>query len=254
MTVVHSGNVGDILWGLPSVLDLLQRRRASRCRFYLRCNVHAGYGPTLRHPAGQVRMDERMARALIPLLEAQPWIESAKVWDGEPAAVNLDLFRGSGFDYSKGDIATYYQHVLYCRPNLAEPWLTVPDGPQVNGRPLLVCLTWRYRNHNLNYRFLTRYENVLYVGTPEEYETFREQVGNRIPHYRTDDLLKLAQEVKACRGLVCNQTAVAAIADGLKVPRVLEVSPGCPNVHWHGPGGYHAWRQDLLERAVADLG
>jgi hypothetical protein len=44
-----------------------------------------------------------------------------------------------------------------------------------------------------------------------------------------------------------------AIAQSMHVPRVLEIFPRAPNVQMHGPNGIGAFKQNILEDAVALL-
>ena len=114
--------------------------------------------------------------------------------------------------------------------------------------------TRRYRNSALSYAFLQRHESrTVFIGLADEYEDFRKMYRVNMPHYLPKDFLQAARAIAACRLFIGNQSSCFAIAEGLKVPRVLEVFPQAPNVIPNGPHGFEAISQILFESIVAEL-
>jgi hypothetical protein len=249
LKVVHSGNVGDLIWHLPSVVWLAKHYELSKARLYLRTNVPAPYMPGLNHPCGDVLLTKSFAESVIPLLKQQDYLEDVSIWRGEEVDVDLDVFRRTGFPLGRGDIGKWLCHAIPCCPKLWEPWLTVP-GAEPNGL-ILVNRTLRSHNSVINYRFLEQYSNVHFVGLRAEYEAFRKDVD--IPWKETPTFLDLARLIAGCRLFVGNQSVAYVLAQALLVPRIVELWPLSPNNFAHGPKGFEAWSQPVLEEGVKIL-
>jgi hypothetical protein len=71
-----------------------------------------------------------------------------------------------------------------------------------------------------------------------------------IEFLRTDNYLQLAQVIQGSLMFIGNQSSPYAVAEGLKVRRVLEVFSKLPNVMPEGLHGYEAWMQPQFEQAV----
>jgi hypothetical protein len=235
MNFHHGGHAGDVVYSIPAVVDLARR---------------AGRRPSLfldPQPLGW-----RHADRLVPLLATQPDFAAVSLFAGQPIEVDLDRFRRLPFDLSRGYLARMYNLFLPCCPDLAQPWLQAT--PQTGYRGAIVInRTARYRNPAIQYRFLAQYPDLLFLGLEEEYANVRAEVGPGLEWVPTTDYLEAAQIIAACRLYIGNQSACFAIAEGLKVPRVLEVCPFCPNVIPHGPGGWDVVQQPLFEQIVALL-
>lgn len=252
-TFHHWGNAGDIIYSLPSIADLTRRAGAEQAILYLEIDHPAFYSANVKHPLGKVCLNREYADRLIPLLLAQPYIADVRIWNGETVNFNLNWFRGVGFNHGAGDITKWYRHVFKCNPCTWQPWLFVDPDPAYQGC-ILVNRTNRYRNPNLDYSFLKRYESrLIFIGLTDEYQDFRSAFDIRVPVRLPLDYLKTARAIAACRLYIGNQSSCFALAEGLKVPRVLEVAPHAPNVIPQGGEGWEVISQNLFESIVADL-
>lgn len=232
MNWCHSGNLGDIILSLPLV------RAAGGGNLYLRLNVQADYPIGTYHPCGSVRLNREMADMLIPLLAAQEYLDTVKVWEGEAIDNDLDCFRElPGLDYTKGQIARWYSYAFPRWPvDLSSPWLTCPRIEC--GSPIVVNRTFRYRNA-VDYSCLAG-ESCLFIGLEDEYEDFRKRFFS-CPYHRPRDLLEAAGIIAGSRYFVGNQSACWTIAEAIKHKRLLEVCPSCPNNLPLGPNGWDAF-------------
>jgi hypothetical protein len=243
----HSGSVGDVVAGLPTLKALLTRAGVDRGTLLLQVDQPARLPAWLNHPAGAVRLNRDFALKLLPLLEVQPYLEAVGIYQGQPVDIDLDAFRATGFNFCMGNLARYYCHAFPVCPVLWEAWLAVDPDPAFAGT-ILVNRTARYRNPAISYDFLKKLPGVQFIGLADEAGEFRQ-----VPHARTKDFLAAARAIKACRLFVGNQSACFWLAEALKVPRVLEVCPYVPNVSPAGPGGYEAFSQAVMEEVVGDL-
>jgi hypothetical protein len=124
-----------------------------------------------------------------------------------------------------------WKHVFGMKdPELSSAWLAVPD-PKNYGRPVF-SRSSRYRNPAWDPFWQSLKQNApdaIFVGTKDEYRDF-----GHGEHVEVRDALELAQVIAGCSVFVGNQSFAYALAEGLKVRRVLEVYPQVPNCIFPG--------------------
>ena len=96
---------------------------------------------------------------------------------------------------------------------------------------VLVNRTYRYKNININYKFLSKYRNIIFVGLENEYKEFVKDVP--CDFITCKDFLEMAQIIAGCKFFIGNQSSPLAIAQALDVPRLGELSNG-DSVHYVG--------------------
>jgi hypothetical protein len=67
------------------------------------------------------------------------------------------------------------------------------------------------------------------------------------------NFLELARVIAGCKFFIGNQSFPFAVAEGLKVPRALELCFECPNVIPEGPQAYDFLYQPQFEKIVREL-
>jgi len=146
----------------------------------------------------------------------------------------------------------------YCYPDmacsLAEPWLFVEPDEGL-GDYIVVNRTLRARNKNIDYSFLKPYQDkLLFVGLYDEYLKFIEEAGlNVIGRIEAQDLLELATLIRSARFFIGNQSLCFALAEAMKVPRILEVCPELPNCVPAGDKAYDALFTSTMEYYFNEL-
>jgi ADP-heptose:LPS heptosyltransferase len=58
-------------------------------------------------------------------------------------------------------------------------------------------------------------EKAVFVGLPDEYRAFQQQIGMTVPYYETRTMLELAQVIAGAEAFIGNQSQALAIAIGL---------------------------------------
>lgn len=215
---------------------------------YLKVNVPASYGRA-RHPLGNVQMSPAYANSVATLLLTQPAFKAVELWEGQRVDYNLDLFRRSGFDLGRGHIGRWPCYCFPVQPRLWEAWLEVEAEPN---NFIVVNRTTRYRNPRINYNFLARRPECRFVGVASEHKDFCQQFG-KVEWIETANYLELARVIKGSRLFVGGQSSAWAIAEALKVPRILEVCPAAPTTNPNGPNGWEAWDQPLFEQIFSKV-
>jgi hypothetical protein len=166
---------------------------------------------------------------LAPLLSAQHYICGVSPWQGEPIAKDFVTLR----HLMVPDVDLVTQHwrcVMNEEPDVKTSWLSVPTAVK-HGRPVF-ARSARYRNKNWNLVWddlKASNPHAVFVGTKAEFDEF-----GHGEHYLARDALDLAEVISGASVFVGNQSLPYAIAEGLKVPRLLEVSTRVPNCSFPG--------------------
>jgi predicted O-methyltransferase YrrM len=249
-TVRHSGKLGDVVYSLPAV------RFLDRTIFLVNCSE-----PTKLSPS--------MVRQLIPLLEAQPYIDSACIWRDEAYDLNLDAFQAYAADPSRSLVDCHLK--VLEEPDVSDilgisaadiaqdydknaPWLTVdlPDN-ELSGRVVFARSLAHRGVDGFWETCITAFgDRSVFVGTHEEYRDFVNRFG-AIAFRQTDDLLDLARVVAGGDIFVGNQSCPYAIAEGLKRPAIQEVCRWCPNCIFNRPDALMVYENSHLP-LIAEFG
>ncbi len=246
----HSGNSGDIIYALP-VLKKVSQLTGKPVNLYLELNRPLMISKHYAHPLGNVMLNERMARSLIPLIASQEYINTCGVLTDQKIHIDLSLFRDAGIHQDKGNIARWNFYTTGVMGDLCNPWLHVDKNTQY-AQTIVLARSSRYNNVLIDYSFLSKYPNLAFVGVAAEYEEMK-KVLPAIKYLPVDDFLQMAQIIAGCKVFIGNQSFPFSIAEALKVKRVLELFFASPNVIVEGPDGYDFYFQDHLEYLVDAL-
>lgn len=221
----HSGNVGDAIYAL-SVIKAITMSRGAHAEIYFQLGVPSGFDAK-NHPVGNVQMNQSMFDLVYPLLMAQPYISNVELYVNDPVDYDLDLFRKDNKNLSAGNIQSWYSSSYpELRPILHEQNLFVRP---IKNDYIIVNRTSRYNNVYIDYSILRNYENVYFVGVESEYKALANHNKN-LKHLVVKDFLELAQYIAGCKLFIGNQSMAFAIAEQLKVRRILEQYIPAPNV------------------------
>lgn len=255
-----SGNAGDMLT-LIAALNEFYLQTGTKAILRLWLNRPAHYYDNAKHPVvdgigQQVMLNKRMFDAVRPLLLAQPCIEDVTVFAGEQVDYDFDELYQKEIGKPHGSINRW---PFYIFPNaacdLSVPWMNVPDSVEdlAKGK-IIVTRTERYTNPFIHYFFLRKYQDqLLFVGLEYEHELFCQQFNLDIAFLKTNTFLQLAQAIKQCRFFMSNQTAAFQIAEGIKKPRILEISRIYNNVVPVGENAFDFHSQIGLEHYFTSL-
>lgn len=243
----HSGHMGDLIYALPVIKEIAKTKK---CNLYIRTNHSLGKKTYYKHPSGNVMISDRMYAMAYPLLKEQKYLNNVLKWNNEPIDVDLDLFREFPFTNDFHSVRWYY-HITGQFPDMNLPFIEVKPLEQYS-KTIVVVRTFRGRNPLINYSFLNNYNDVLFLGTKDEYNDFKLSVQNA-SFYDVKDFLELAQIMKAAKFVITNQTFAFALAEGMKVNRILEANPFIPAVFPVGKNGVDFYFQNQFENFVKEF-
>lgn len=237
----HSGHLGDIIYSLPVIKELA---KTHTCNLYIASDVAVEVKNYYRHPAGNVMLNNKLIAKLLPLLKKQDYLSEAAIWEGQEIDIDLDLFRDLPLDFSFLSHRWYF-HIAGIQPNLTTAYLDVEEHPVLKDKVVIVR-SFRARNHFADYSFLAKYDNLLFVGMKDEYDDLKATVPN-LEFYDVKDFYEMAQIIKSSKFFLGNQSFAYALADGLKVPGLLEANPVFPVVYPLGENSYDFYFQQHFE-------
>ena len=237
ITVKHSGNAGDIIYSLSSLYAYTNEHKCL-VDFDLLLDQPSGFTDET-HPLGSVMMNESMANFLKPLLEAQPYIKSVNIVKEAKESYDFDLdnFRKDYYNLSAGNIQMWIGNSYpELRPNLSDKCIEVEP---IKTDYILINRTTRYNNLFIDYTILDKYDNVYFIGLEKEFKRLSIH-SDKIKHLPVSNALEMAQYIAGCKLFIGGQSMSFAIAEQLKVDRVLEQYILAPNVIPQG-GKYYTF-------------
>lgn len=248
LTVSHSGNAGDIIYAMPT-LKRIHELTGIPLHVFFRIDQPLVLPYYFRHPLGSVMLNQKMADMLLPLIQTQPYVENAGIYTHEKIHLDLDNFRRCGISLDQGDIARWCSYIAGVNPELHKPWLFVKPDPAFTNK-VIIARSGRYRNPLIDYSFLNKYDNLIFVGTPSEFQDLKKTIA-KIELITVENFLQLAAIIASCKLFIGNQSFPFAVAESLKVPRLLELCLYQPNVMPAGPNGNDFFFQNHFESLVA---
>ena len=241
LNLLHSGHAADIVNTLPVVKELSKKHK---------CNLYIGINKPLnkyyhKHPAGNVFLNNKIYNMLEPLLKKQSYINKVNKYNDEKIDINFDIIREIPisllFDNTK-----YSFVVTGMQPNLDLSYIESDSHNRIRNK-VVIQRTFRYRNSFINYKFLNNYEDLLFVGTKEEFEDMKVDV-KKLEFYDCKDFLEMASIIRSSKFVIGNSSLAFPIAEGLKVPRLLEACPQFPAAQPHGINAFNFYFQSHFEK------
>jgi len=241
LSFLHSGHLGDIIYSLPVIKEL---SKTHLCKLYIQINkpmpVHYH-----NHPSGKVFLDKRIVDLVLPLLRNQSYLKSVNIYDNEKIDVNLDLFREIPINVRFHSIR-WYSHITGVHVNMEPSFLSVKPHNSIKNK-IIIVRSPRYRNEYINYKFLKNTKNLLCIGLKSEFEDIKKEI-NELEYYDCKDFLEMAEIIKSSKFFIGNLCFAYSIAEGLKIPRLLEASPDFPVAFPVGSNAYDFYHQNHFEK------
>ena len=238
---LHSGHLGDLIYALPVIKELAKDHV---CRFYIQVNkkMPVEYH---KHPAGNVYIDDRMLNLFLPLMKEQKFIHKVEKYNNQEIDINFDIFRELPVNFTFNSPRWYFQ-ITGIQVDLTDPYLDVKPHDEIKNK-IIIHRTFRHRNQFINYKFLQKYKDLIFIGIKDEYEDLKKDIKN-LDFYNCKDYLDMARVIKSCKFFIGNQSVAYPMAEALKVPRILEAEPLFPVVQPIGKNAFDFYFQPHFEK------
>jgi hypothetical protein len=229
-TFKHSGDLGDIIYSLPTI------RALGGGILYLDPNGGADEELIRRQcPEGKTKLDKGKIDFLKPILEAQPYIKEVRYWGGEPVTHNLNEFRITFGNPNKRSPTSNLSDCHLERFNLPfsetdSPWLNVTEKIKLS-RPVVISRGPRVQGGygRLNAMKMNLRNDAIFVGLPKEHEFFEWTFDIKIPYHKTETVMELAAVINGADVFIGNSSFPLSLAIGMGHNNIVqEVDPKVP--------------------------
>ncbi len=248
LKVGFSLNSGDLLTLIPG-FQHLYITAGIKAQIWHRIGLKREDHPVKDKNGESVCINEQMFEMLKPLLESQKYIESYNRWEGQKVDWDMDKTRTqSSIPHPYGDLYFYpFYHFPELQCDLSAKTFHVEQSDLLKDK-ILINRTQRYNNPYITYFFLKEYQDSVYfIGTSVEHKAFCDEFKLEIQLFNVNNFLELAEYMAGCRFFIGGQSLCFHIANGLKIPRLLEVCAEYPNTLPSGKNGYAFLYQEALE-------
>ena len=237
----NPGMLGDVVYCIPFCLSCA----GTYCKEDLHKNKFTLLIDTLIHHKNNCNAFQNLCM-LRDLLSFQPYFEKIvcepHIDFGQYGALDLGMIRKDKVDMGRGDIVYRYR---YLRPLLnfyraEDPWIILPEKINQSGydhfrNKIVIFRSQRYNNNRMSYSYLKKFsEHLVFIGFENEYVQFRNRFDIHAEFVKQKHFIDVACILNNCRFCIGNQTFFFALADALKVPRMLEQYKNLPDVIPHG--------------------
>ena len=182
---------------------------------------------------------------MLPLLHKQTYIEEVNIFNNQNIDIDLNLFREFPINFNI-DSVRWYSQLTGIHTDLSVPYIFAEPHNVIKNK-VTIMRNVRRKNYFTNYKFLKKYENLLFIGLNDEYKDLKKEVPN-LEYYDCKNFLEMAQIIKSSKFFLGNLSFGYHIAEGLKTPRLLEGSPKFPLVYPHGKYAYEFYFQEHFEK------
>lgn len=246
LNVLHSGNVGDIIYSIPVLLGILKQRGIEKVNYHLKLNVPMGY--SAEHPLGNVLLNLDFASKLLPLLKKQKYIDKVKIYENQHIDINLDNFRQLPIRFQTGVIPRWYFWQYGVDFDLTQSWIEAEKFDYFKNK-IIVSRTQRHNSPFINYKFMDRFsKDIVFVGVEKEFQNFKQQCPNCNDFVKFDNFLDMANAFNSCKFFVGNQGFPFTLAEAMKINRLLEANNDAPNNIPFTQNGKDALFQEHFEK------
>ena len=226
MRVIQSGHIGDLIYSLSAT------KKASELHGE-KIDFHIGFreqNTTPNHPGGGYCMNPISYAYIKPLLEFQPYIQSVQMNAHPDIVYDFDKFRRHNLNLAAGDLRRN-QFLVYpeLMCDLHEPCIEATEPIPYFADKILLNFSSRYRNYDINY-FPLKEHKCVFFGYESEYIAFTDRWQLDCELIKCQDALMLATILGSSKAFIGNQSSTYAIAEQMKVKRLLEVCVQSPNV------------------------
>jgi len=184
------------------------------------------------------------------LLKRQKFLNKVDIYNNEKIDIDLNFFRELPINFNI-DSVRWYSQLTGCFPDLSKNYLEVPTHKNYKNY-IVIMRSLRRQNKFINYSFLNSYNKLIFIGLKGEFESLKEQVNN-LEFFDSKDFLELASIIKNAKIFIGNLSFGYAMAEAIKVPRLLESGPDFPLVYPNGNDGYDFYFQSHFEDLVKKL-
>jgi hypothetical protein len=249
ISFIHYGHLGDIINCLPFIKEVSKNKK---CNLFiqLKKKIPEKFRLNDTHPFGEYYLNEKSAKKMIPLLKKQNFLKRVEFYKKQNIDINLNFFRELPINFNMDSVRWYF-HLAGIHTDLSKPYI-LTKGHKKFKKNIVIVRSLRRQNIYINYKFLKFYKNVLFIGLKDEYLDLKKQIPN-LKFHDCKNFLEMAMIIKNCKVFIGNLTFGYALAEAIKVPRLLESNMNLPLVYPNGVNAYDFYFQKHFENLFKKL-
>ncbi len=233
----HSGRLGDIVYSLPLIKVMAERNNSKADLYILNDDYYDSARSSMKHPGEGVTVSKGLFEFIKPLLENIPYLDKVVhcAKSELPAnCIDLDSFKNQNLNLMASGNQIWYRKVFSTPIPFEERWINfkkVTESSIETKFNIIVSKTNRYYNKAINYNFLNEVEKVGFMGLKYEYDDFVQRNNiKQVEYIPTNNAYEFALNLLSTKLFIGNQSLGFSIAEGLKIPRAVEVYEPLPVV------------------------
>ena len=225
----HAGKIGDILYSLYFCCELSAHYKFDQFDYNIQINRRLSEFYEKKPEEDAFLMTQESAEFVKPLLDSLPYVRNVSISEkAEEGSIGLNSFRDGNISPVGCEIRDwYYNYSVATLPRAFwKKIIHVTPNPAYRDK-ILFTLTDRYVSKGLNYMALKDFrDHLVFIGTDREYRAFQEKYFelDRAELKSEDSLLTVAQYMAGAKGYVSNPTGFFALAELMKINRILFAS------------------------------
>lgn len=248
ISFLHYGHLGDIINSLPTIKEI---SKSKQCSLYIQKNkLIPKHVVSKDHPFGSVYLTEKSIMKMLPLLKRQEYLKNVEIYSDQEIDIDLNFFRELPINFNIDSVRWYF-HLTGCFPDLSKNYLKVDNYEKFKDY-IVVMRSLRRQNKYIDYSFLSSFKNIVFIGLRNEFDDLKAKINN-LEYYDSSDFLELAMIIKNSKLFIGNLSFGYALAEALKVPRLLESGPNFPLVYPNGENAYDFYFQRHFEELTKKL-
>ncbi len=218
-TFYHSGEIGDLLYGLKAI------SRVPLANLFLGNDLRVTFDPYTELLANPNRkLSYRDYLFVRPLLERQPYLHQIVFGSPEQIDYNLNNFRKEIFvtpDLNFSDLPVKVCGFVVNKSDANTPWLYSNVKRE---HPITVIRVPRRNHPKFPWKQIAEkyHKQMLFLGTSSEYESFVEHTGKIVAWKDYTNLLDICEVINGAKVHLGNSTSITVCAEGLKKPVIYE--------------------------------
>ena len=244
----HCGHLGDVINSLPAIKELSKNHE---CNFFIHTEKplennaknYKGFGD-------EIYLKHKTVDMLMPLFANLPYIHKTEKLNNQKIDIDFNLIRKMPINLNIDSVRWYF-HLTGVHGNLNEPYIHAKPHKSIQNK-IVIMRNTRRKNYIVNYKFLKNYKDLLFIGLEDEFKDLKKEVPN-LEFYNCENFLEVAEIIKASKFFLGNLSFGYTIAEGLKVPRLLESVPEFPLVYPNGLNAYDFYFQSHFEKLFDKL-
>lgn len=247
LNFLHSGHIGDLIYALPAIKELSKNHT---CNLFIGINKICTDENYKNHTSAGVFINDRVFNYAFPLLKKQKYLNKTEKYINQKIDINFDLFRE--MPARPANSSKWYFHITGAHADLYKPFLDTQEHDKIKNK-IVISRSLRNRNPFIDYSFLNNFcEHLIFIGLKDEYLNLKKIIPE-LKHYDPLDFFEMSQIIKSSKFFLGNQSSPFAIAEGLKVPRLLENTYDLSCVEPTGGDCYEFFYQAHFEKLFYKL-